>query len=376
MPNSRSSLRILHVVDSLEIGGLERVMTNLAIAQKAHGHRVTVFSINSTGGFLCTLEAAGISVIVGHKKGTLDWNVLRLLRRAAREVDVVHSHNFVPNYYCALATIGMGPAPVLATTCHDMGARLRNRRLRWLYRWSLLKTAGVAMVGQQVCDHFVESGYVTRARATTVLNGLPVAQFEPTETLRNAARQQLGIAMESPVIGCVGRLVALKNHQLLIAQLPALLARHPGLKVVLAGDGPLADPLRAQAAQLGVTEHIVFLGAISAVEAWLPAFDIFAQPSQTEGLSIALLEACAAGLAIVATRVGGNTEIIRGGVTGLLVEVNDGAGLAEALDQLLSQPMLRRQLGAAASDWVRKNASMEALRLAYDTFYDAALLRK
>ena len=374
MPNPGSPLRILHVVDSLEIGGLERVVTSLAVAQQIYGHHVTVFSINATGGFLATLREQGVRVIVGNKQGTLDFAVLGQLRKAAKETDVIHSHNFVPNYYAALATIGMRNAPVLTSTCHDMGTRLSNRRLRWLYRWSLLKTARVAMVGQQVCDHFVKTGYVTQSKASTVLNGIPVAQFKNSELLRQSARNELGIPVGSLVIGCVGRLVALKNHQLLLEQIPTLVRRHPALYLVLAGDGPLADSLRSQAMALGVSERVIFLGAVSNVEAWLPAFDIFALPSRTEGLSIALLEACAAGLAVVATRVGGNPEIIKDGINGRLVEVDDALALSSVLEQLLAQPLLRQQFGANASAWVREHASVDALRLSYDAFYNLAQL--
>ena len=166
-------LKLMHVVDSLEMGGLERVMTDLAIAQKEAGHTVTVFSINDTQGFLPVLEAAGVPVVIGHKKGSLDLKVLRAVRGLAAGMDVIHSHNFVPNYYSAAAMLGMRKSPVLVSTCHDMGKRLTNRRLRWLYLWSLKRTSRVAMVGKQVHDRFVNDGTVPEARAMTVLNGIP-----------------------------------------------------------------------------------------------------------------------------------------------------------------------------------------------------------
>ena len=194
MSNSQR-LRILHVVDSLEIGGLERVVASLAIAQQSEGHQVVVFSINQTTGFRGLLEQAGIRVVVGEKKGTLDMQVLRRLRALARDCDVIHAHNFVPNYYAAAAILGMYRPPVLTGTCHDMGMRLSNRRLRWLYRWSLRRTARVAMVGQQVCDHFVGAGYVSAARASTVLNGVPVGDFASSQIARTGTRGALGISL-------------------------------------------------------------------------------------------------------------------------------------------------------------------------------------
>src|SRR5690606_3028853 len=149
------------------------------------------------------------------------------------------------------------------------------------------------------------------------------------------ARAQLGIADEAPVVGSVGRLVELKNQRMLIACMPALLEAHPGTRLVLVGDGPLLAGLRACAQSFDVLDQVVFAGAHDDVAALLPALDVFALPSRTEGLSIALLEACAAQRAIVATAVGGNPEIIEDGVTGRLFASEDQAALCGLLLELL-----------------------------------------
>jgi glycosyltransferase involved in cell wall biosynthesis len=253
-----------------------------------------------------------------------------------------------------------------------MGTRLANRKLRWLYRLSLTRTARVAMVGKQVHDHFVKSGLVLESNATTVLNGIPVDRFRNSPERRAAARHSLGLDLDTPVIGCVGRLVALKNHAVLLAAFQELLPSFPTLQLVLVGDGPLANELRALAIELGIADRVRFLGAHPAVADLLPAFDVFALPSKTEGLSIALLEACATGLAVVATAVGGNPDIIADGKTGLLVAVDDKEALAAALNGLLSSPSERARLGTAASQWVETHASAESLRIAYDAFYGSA----
>ena len=359
---------ILHVVDSLETGGLERVVADLAIAQQAAGHRVAVFTIESTGGFRAVLEAAGVPVLVGDKRGTFDVSVLKALRRASREVDVVHTHNFVPNYYAALATLALKPAPVLVNTCHNMGTRLSNARLRRLYKASLARTARVAMVSRQVRDRLAETGIVAPARATVVLNGIPIERFADAASRRPGARELLGLAADALVIGCVGRLVPVKNHASLIAELPALSARYPGLVVVLLGDGPLDAELRGEAEALGVADR-VRIGAAADVAAVLPAFDVYAQPSLSEGMSIALLEACASGLAIVATAVGGNPDIVEDGRSGVLVPAGDGAALRNALDALLADPTRRAALGRAAAEWVASNASIAFMRDAYAALY-------
>lgn len=372
---SSPALRILHVVDSLEFGGLERVVTDLAIAQRQAGHHVEIFSINATKGFAPELEAAGIKVMIGNKQGTLDRQVIKTLRRACLHprVDVVHAHNFMPGYYVATALTLAVNAPAFVGSCHDMGTRLKERKLRWLFRFALSRMAGVAMVGKQVHDRYVLGGMVSPHKATTVLNGIPVAKFAQSAERRAEARRRLSLAADDLVVGCVGRLVALKNHRVLLDTVPALAARHPKLQVVIVGYGEEEDRLRAQTRQLGIEDRVIITGQRSDVADLLPGFDMFTLPSQTEGVSIALLEACATGLAVVATRVGGNPEIIRDGTTGLLVEPSNTNELQTALDTLLSQADRRQLLGGNARLWVSQHASTESLCREYDQFYRRAI---
>src|SRR5690606_5156500 len=123
-------------------------------------------------------------------------------------------------YYAATAMLGARHRHAIVNSCHNMGTRLSNARLRGLYRLSLRRTARVAMVGEQVHGRFTGDGLVDPARAVTVRNGIPVARFSSDDARRRAARAQLGIAEDAPVIGSVGRLVGLKNHHLLIACMP------------------------------------------------------------------------------------------------------------------------------------------------------------
>lgn len=365
----------MHVVDSLEFGGLERVVADLAIAQAAAGRRACVFSLSdATAGFGAALERAGVPVLRGGKRGGFDLGVLRRLRAATRELRpvVVHTHNFVPSYYAALAVAGLRGA-TLVNTCHNMGARLAAPRLRTLYRWSLRRTAGVAMVGAQVHERLLALGVAPPARTQVVRNGIPLSRHGAVPAARARARQLLGIPEQALVIGCVGRLVELKNHRLLLEQLPALCADFPALRLVLLGEGPLASALRERAQALGVGDRVLLPGARDDVDALLPGFDVFALPSLTEGLSIALLEACAAGLAIVASNVGGNPEVVAEGRTGLLVPPTDGAALQAALHALLGDAALRARLGAAARGWVEANGSVEVMRDSYDAFYARAM---
>ncbi|MGL4575096.1 MAG: glycosyltransferase [Burkholderiaceae bacterium] len=371
------AFRVLHVVDSLEFGGLERVAVDLALAQQARGHAAKVLSINATQGLAPELARAGIEVVQGNKQGTFDIGVLKRIRHTVKAdaTTVVHAHNFVPNYYAATALLGLWNAPALVGTCHDMGKRLEQRHLRFMYKASLLRTRRVAMVGKQVHERFVGQGYVRADRAMTVLNGVPIRGLQDKALLRQQARAALGLRADDLVIGAVGRLVELKNHALLLRILPELSQQFAQLKLVLVGGGPIEAQLKAESARLGVQAQVVFAGQRTDVNTLLHAFDVFAMPSLTEGLSIALLEAAAAQLPIVATAVGGNVEIVSHESTGMLVPPADDAATAAALRTLLADTPLRERLGAAARQWVVQNASVEAMCDAYDKLYTQALTR-
>lgn len=369
-----SAPSVLHVVDSLERGGLERLVNDLAIAQHQAGWNVAVFSINDTEGYRQSLENAGVPVIVGRKSGTLDWRVLKLLRRSIqnRGIRTVHAHNFVPSYYAAIALLGLRPKVAQVVTCHDMGTRLANRRLRTLFKWSVGRSQRVAMVGKQVFERFVSTGVVPADKASTVLNAVPIDHFFITAENRTWARQSLGLTNEGLIVGCVGRLVELKNHAALIRLWPQVLRTRPDARLVLIGDGPLRNALQKLAEDLQVSDHIVFAGLREDVARLLPALDIFALPSFTEGVSIALLEAMATGLPPLASAVGGNMEVIQDGRTGLLFDLQQESSLQQALMKLIGDDVLRTHLASNARTWAQAHASLDVLTTRYASLYDEA----
>jgi len=370
-PSATRPPAVLHVVDSLERGGLERLVHDLALAQHRAGWTVAVFSIQATEGYRAELQAAGVPVIVGNKQGTLDVKLLALLRRTLREfrIDTVHAHNFVPSYHAALAMLLMPRKPALVITCHDMGTRLANRRLRTLFSWAVTRSQRVAMVGRQVFERFLRDGFVPASKAETVLNAVPVERFTLTAARRRQARLTLGLSDDALVVGCVGRLVELKNHVALIRLWPQVMQRHPKARLVLVGDGPLRDTLSQQAHLAGVAEHVLLAGLHPNVADLLPAFDLFALPSFTEGVSIALLEAAATGLPVLASAVGGNVEVVQDGVTGRLFDVKSEAALAAALLALLDDADARRAMGEAGRNWVHQHASLDSLHQHYGRIY-------
>jgi glycosyltransferase involved in cell wall biosynthesis len=364
-------MKILHVVESLERGGLERVVINLVLAQRAAGHEVAVNCLFREGLLAAELHRAGVPVACAGKRAGVDLAAIMRLRAHVRDsgADIVHSHNAVANYYAAAAVLGRRAG--LVNTRHGMGAGAQARKEK-LYRLSLRRTAAVAAVCEAARTSFAASGLAPESRLHVVRNGVDISAFEGAGASAGAARVTLGLPQEAFVVGTVGRLNPAKNHTRLVDAFALLHAQMPQSRLVIVGGGALRDDIAARITGLGLDQAVTLCGDRSDVASLLPAFDVFALTSDTEGYSVALLEAGAAGLPCVVSDVGGNTEIIQADITGIIVRPSDAPGFAAAFARLADRA-LARQLGQAARAWVQAHGSVAAMARAYDSFYGIAL---
>jgi len=216
---------------------------------------------------------------------------------------------------------------------------------------------GMITVSQEAQRSHAASGTTRNGLVCTVPNG--VAPAPPVG--RAAARAALGIHESTPLLGTVARLYEQKGHRYLVAALLTVLAHHPGAGLALIGEGPLRWELDGLARSLGVGARVWFLGARDDVRALIPAFDVAVLPSLFEGLPLFMLEAMAAGVPTVGTRVCGTAETIHDGETGLLVPAHDSAALGLAVVRLLDDPTLAARLGAAGL--ARFHAEFHAARM-------------
>jgi glycosyltransferase involved in cell wall biosynthesis len=356
-------MNIVHVVESLDRGGLERMVCDLAQAQRASGEQVSVLCLFHAGTLAAELKSAGIGVGVIGKRSGADLAALWRLRRTLLELapDVVHTHNAVVNYHCVAATRWSRIGPVINTR-HGMGEAAASRVER-RYRASLARTACVVAVSQYSGAHLVQQTIVPPTLLRVVPNGIRVERFALQS--RAQARARLGVPAEALLVGTVGRLNWAKDQAVLVQAIASLAPRLPQLRCVLVGEGALRAALQRQITALGMEERVTLLGDRGDVPELLPGFDVFALPSRTEGYSIALLETAASGVPAVVSDVGGNREIVQHGVTGLVA----GADFAAALARLLEDATLRLRMGIAARDWAAGMASVQGMQRRYAELY-------
>lgn len=365
---SAAKPRVLHVVETLARGGAERMVVDLATAQRAGGVDAAIACLFADGILGEEARAAGVAVHVIGKRAGLDWGATRRLRALGRQHAIVHTHNAVANYYAALASLPSRRWRQVNTR-HGMGAAAASDRRERLFRLSLYRTDRVACVCEAARQAFVGHGVVPAALATVIPNGIRTGLFAaPGPAARAGARAQFGVGAGTYVVGTVGRLNWAKDHALLLDAFARLRAAVPSAVLCMIGDGELRATLHAAAAGLGLGDSVRWLGDRSDVPALLPGLDTFVLSSRTEGYSMALLEAAAAGLPLVATDVGGNREIVADGVNGRLVPHGDPVALAAALAEH-AVPAVAAKRGAAALEWAGREATTATMTARYAAEY-------
>jgi glycosyltransferase involved in cell wall biosynthesis len=259
--------------------------------------------------------------------------------------------------------------PAVVTSRRDTGFS-RNWRLRLFEQWLVNPLVDrVVAVSPTIADATRRERGLRPERILTIENGVDVSALEASLHLRDESRRAWGLAPETPAVGVVGHLSPIKGHADFLQAAAQVAAADPRVRFFLVGDGPLRPSLEALAGALGMADRVVFTGARKDAARLLAMLDIFVLPSHAEGMSNALLEAMAMGLPVVATAVGGNPDVVRDGVTGLLVPPRQPRALAGALAELLADPAAATALGAQARCRVRQELTLERMLSRYEQLY-------
>jgi sugar transferase (PEP-CTERM/EpsH1 system associated) len=293
----------------------------------------------------------------------LVWALYRVLRR--ERPDIVHTHAW-GTLLEGLIAARLARIPVLVHGEHGT-LDLRSRNVR-VQRWAWLHADRILSVSSRLAERMSREVGVPLDQIRVIRNGVNLSRFHSVPN--TSTRATFGLpAGNDVVVGAVGRLVDVKNHASLLEAIALLRERGRRVALVIAGDGPLRPTLEGQIARLGLVGCVRLLGHRADVEAVLGALDIFVQSSSSEGMSNTILEAMAAGLPVVATRVGGADEMVADGATGVLVASRNSLALADALEPLVSDPPLRCAMGRAARNRAEREFALEQMIERYQSFY-------
>ncbi len=370
-------ITIVHLVLTLDVGGLEEVVLRLLAHTDRTRFTPLVYALDAPGAMAWELDALGVPLRVFHRAPGIDLALpMRLARCLAREgVRLVHTHNVSPHFYGAV-----GASLVRAGASRRAGPRVihtkHGRNLPHLPRRVLLNrfasslTDRVVAVSDDAAEVALQVEHVPLNKVMTIRNGVDTARFCPGDP--RAARALLGLPEAGFHVGVVARLAPVKDHATLLEAF-ALLRRERGdAHLTLIGEGPERATLQARAEAPDLAGSVHFAGERRDIASALPAFDVFALSSTSEGISLTLLEAASAGLPIVATRVGGNPEVVIDGETGTLVPPRDPVAFAAALADLARRSD-RAALGRAGRVRVERGFSVEGMAGAYQDLYAEVL---
>ena len=339
-------IHIVHVLHSLGVGGTENGVVNLINALGGE-FRHTIVSM-TTRGVLADRLGGAVDVHPLGKRPGLDLGATVRLTRVLRRLrpDIVHSRNW--GALDAVPAARLARVPVLIHGEHGWeasdprGTSRRRNRLRRLFSPLVWR---FTTVSRDLERWLTTTVGIPPAKIVTIVNGVDAGRF--ADSSRSEARKMLGIPDDRVVIGTVGRLNPVKDQGTLLEAFARLESGPGDLALVLIGDGPSANHLRERAGRRDLAGRVHFAGRRGDVALLLRGLDVFTLPSLNEGISNTILEAMASGLPVVATRVGGNGELVEEAVTGSLVPVGDPAALAHALSAYVGDPHLRALHGKA-----------------------------
>ncbi|MCX5685849.1 MAG: glycosyltransferase family 4 protein [Candidatus Omnitrophica bacterium] len=354
----RLELRVLQVTTHLNIGGISKYIVSLSGALKEKGVDTVVAS--SGGNMEKELRERGIP----HKTLDMDtkfefgpkvfksaFMLTKIIRK--EKVDVIHAHSRVSQVASSLASM-MSGSP-LVTTCHGYF----KKRLRGIFdTWG----KKVIAISDAVRTHLEEDLGVKDNRIAVIYNGVDIDRFSKKyshdETL--AIKKSIGLK-DAPAIGTIGRLSPVKGQIFFIQAMAKVAMKRPDAQAIIVGDGGEEDSLKKMVRSLDLEESIRFIKSDPDTHKYLSVMDVFVFPSVKEGLGLALLEAMAQGLPCVASNIGGISNVIEDGSTGILVPVGDAQAIADSITILLGDAGLRARLGERARALVGERFSIDSM---------------
>jgi glycosyltransferase involved in cell wall biosynthesis len=359
---------IVQVVLRLDPGGTERLVIELTRRLRSR-YQMSVCCLDEPGGWASELTSLGIEVTALHRAPGfhpgLAWRLGRLAR--ARGARVLHCHHYSPFVYGRLAALATRGLRIVFTEHGRLSDAPPSRKRRLATRGLAAGVRPLFAVSHDLRRHLVAEGFPPRM--DVIWNGID-AGAAPAADARTHARAQLALPENARVVGTVARLDSVKDLPTVLEA--CAIARREGVAahLVVVGDGPERQALHEKARTLDLDGSVSWLGRRDDARALVPAFDVYVNSSISEGISLTLLEAMAAELPVVATRVGGTPEVVVHDGTGMLVDARSPAPMAAAITGLLADPRRAAALGREGRRRVLEHFTIEGMVERYAAIYE------
>jgi len=380
-----SRVKVLEFITNLAIGGTEKQAINLSLSLDSFRFEPHVACLKRWGGLLKEIEGSGKPLVEYPISSLYHPNTLIKQLKFAQyikrnRIHIVHTHGFYTNIF-AIPAARLAGVPVVVASIRDTGGYLTPAQS--LVQKLLCRLSDcIAVNAEAIRQWLIGEGY-DPDKVTVIRNGIDLSRFTPN-TRGSKQREQLGLPQRTPVIAVLARLVPFKGIQYFLEAAALIASRVPESRFLVIGDAHPGDDGRAYRQQLeryadrlGLSQRLVFTGFRLDVPELLSEVTVSVLPCvSSEGLSNALLESMAAGVPVVATRVGGNPEVVADGMTGLLVPPRNPEALANAISRLLQDPGLARRFGQAGRHRVAEHFSIDQMVSKTERLYLSLLERK
>ena len=348
----RDQICVLQVVDKCAmrgatIHGMARLLLTWWPAFQGTEFSFSLCVLRGREGGLNEFRVIGVDVIDLNRHRIDPRTILDLAKIIRRDdIQIIHCHGYGSSTFGRVAAKICRIPVIVHEHMIDEKIPIYQKVVDFLI--SPLTTKGIA-VSNAVANFMTGQRFIRGTKIEVVYNAIaPGSSQTITANQKKVIANEIGIPINRPIIGMVGRLDPVKGHTFFLDAAFRVLKREPHAHFIILGDGELHDQLLTKSQQLGIDHHISFLGHRSDVEEIVSLFDVYVSCSITEGLGIANIEAMALSKAIVATNVGGIPELIEDGVTGILVPPRDPSSIAKAIVQILADADLRDKLGENA----------------------------
>jgi glycosyltransferase involved in cell wall biosynthesis len=367
-------LRVGFVLHTMQIAGAE-VLVAETIRRLGKRIEPVVLCLDQVGALGERMLDEGVPVIAFNRRPGIDVQLVRCMARTIRErqLDVVHAHQYTPFFYSALGAVASFARPRVIFTEHGRHyPDVVSGKRRVVNRLVFDRLASdINAVCAFSADSLVALDGFRGGRVEVIENGVDLPRYQPAGD-RAALKRRLGLDANRRYIVCIARFHPVKDHRTLLQAFALLASDAPDVDLLLAGDGPLRADLEQLANDFGIASRVRFLGVRDDVPDLLAIAEVFALTSVSEAASITLLEAMGSRVPVVVTAVGGNPEIVRDGVDGLLAPRGDAPAIAAAILKLLETPELAQRLAGSAAERVKTSYSLDRTIGRYYALYRRA----
>ena len=360
-------MKILHVINSLDCGGLEKFVIDLSVELKKRGHDVQLVCLQKGGDLNRLAQATQLSVTTFEKKkeAGIDFSLISKIAEFIRreKFDIIHTHNVAPLIYGSLAA-AFAFNTRLINTRHGRQIETVNPLF-----WALNKK--IVTISHDAKECLLNWNRMNPNKVKVIHNGINVEAFGSTlsEDEKRRLKIEVGIKDDSFVLGTIGRLAKEKDQATLLKAFRKMIQKKVHTTLVIVGDGPLKKDLEKMAEEFQIKDQVKLLGYRSDTAKLLQIFDVFVLSSFTEGISLALLEAMAAGKPTIATKVGGNPEVVVEAETGYLVPCGFPERIEAAAMRYFANRSLIPQMGDAGRRRALEFFSLDRMTSEYEKLY-------